>query len=390
MMKKSKGILAVLVFCMVICFVGTTAQAADQNGVDWDKLIEVPEEAAKQEANPENRMAHNLYVDPDLSATSRKFSGFMIDFKADKTATNTYWALCNWQMNTDDLKKQYVKVKGGGAYAGLQIRSDGPKAIMSFWDVECDDVYANRTSIRAKRLYPTQEDTNVFGREGTGANYIYDYPWKAGRWYRMYINSYQNNKGRTYVEQWIADLEIGKWTLISRFDTGLYNSYFQGGMSQFMENYNGLSANETRSFEYRNIRVREYESGEWKTIRNATLSVDTWWDNKKGNAVFGATNDRFYGITNGYGSDAFELNQKVRGTFRVMPTENMCIPSTKGANKPTQLLIDGADLSESTLKKIIMFNGVKTVYLKDIKKSKLKKYRQWILETNRDAIIIVE
>ena len=192
------------------------------------------------------------------------------------------------------------------------------------------------------------------------------------------------------MEQWIADLEIGKWTLISRFDTGLYNSYFQGGMSQFMENYNGLSANETRSFEYRNIRVREYESGEWKTIRNATLSVDTWWDNKKGNAVFGATNDRFYGITNGYGSDAFELNQKVRGTFRVMPTENMCIPSTKGANKPTQLLIDGADLSESTLKKIIMFNSVKEVYLKDIKKSKLKKYRQWILETNRDAIIIVK
>ena len=38
-----------------------------------------------------------------MSATTGKFDGFMIDFKADKVGTATYWALCNWEMNIDDL-----------------------------------------------------------------------------------------------------------------------------------------------------------------------------------------------------------------------------------------------------------------------------------------------
>lgn len=66
----------------------------DANGVIWDEILKVPTEKAKVEANPENRMAHNVYVDPDLSATSGKFDGFMIDFKADKTGMATYWSLC--------------------------------------------------------------------------------------------------------------------------------------------------------------------------------------------------------------------------------------------------------------------------------------------------------
>ena len=100
------------------------------------------------------------------------------------------------------------------------------------------------------------------------------------------------------MEQWIADIETGEWTLISCFDTGLSYSYFEGGMSQFMENYDPYYANETRTFEYCNIRVREYGEQEWIAINSATLSVDTWWDNKKGNAVYGATEDCFYGIAN--------------------------------------------------------------------------------------------
>ena len=49
-----------------------------------------------REANPENRMAHNIYSDPDLSGTSGRFSAFSIDFEAEDTAEGTYWALCNW------------------------------------------------------------------------------------------------------------------------------------------------------------------------------------------------------------------------------------------------------------------------------------------------------
>ena len=84
-----------------------------------------------------------------------------------------------------------------------------------------------------------------------------------------------------------------------------------------MENYDSDYANKTRTFEYRNIRVREYGKKSWTTIKKATLSVDTCWDNKKGKAVYGATEDRFYGIANGYGPDAFEKDEVVCETYTI-------------------------------------------------------------------------
>lgn len=303
--------------------VGATPATEDLNGVNWDELLTVPAEEAKYESNPENRMAHNVYVDPDLSATSGKFDGFMIDFKADQAGTATYWALANWQMNKDDLLSNYQVIDVyAGAYAGLQMRPDGPKAIMSFWEIKYLDESGNEKKIEAERIYPAGDDTNRFGGEGEGSNYICDYKWEAGNWYRMYLNCYQDEAGRTYVEQWVADLATEEWTLISRFDTGLYHSYFEGGMSQFMENYDANYAGETRTFEYRNICVREYGEEDWTEICTAYLSVDTWWDNKKGNALYGATKDRFYGIANGYGPDAYELNEVVGGMFTVEATGN--------------------------------------------------------------------
>ncbi len=292
--------------------------AEEMDGVNWEEILSVPADKAKEEANQEERMAHNLYVDPDLSATSGKFDGFMIDFKADKAGVATYWSLCNWQMNMDDLMSRYEVVDDcGGAYAGLQMCPEGPKAIMSFWEIKYKDESGNEEKIDATRVYPSVGDTNKFDGEGEGHNYICDYNWEEGKWYRMYLNCYQNEEGKTFVEQWVADLSTDEWTLISRFDTGLYNSYFEGGMSQFMENYDYEYANETRTFEYRNISVREYGQEDWTTILTADLSVDTFWDNKKGQAFYGATKDRFYGIANGYGPDVYERDEVVCDTFTI-------------------------------------------------------------------------
>ena len=289
----------------------------DTESINWDEILSVPEDA-KNEANSENRMAHNIYADPDLSATSGKFDGFMIDFKADRAGTATYWALCDWQMNKADLMSKYQVIDVyAGAYAGLQLRPDGSKAIMSFWEIKYIDESGHEKKIEAERVFPSGSDTNRFGGEGEGSNYICDYDWEAGKWYRMYLNCYQEEDGRTFVEQWVADLSTDEWTMISCFDTGLYYSYFEGGMSQFMENYDSYYANETRTFEYRNICVREYGQEEWTTILTADLSVDTWWDNKKGNAIFGATSDRFYGIANGYGQDAYEIEETVSEIYTI-------------------------------------------------------------------------
>ncbi len=290
----------------------------DTESVNWDEILSVPAEEARNEANPENRMAHNVYAEPDLSATSGKFDGFMIDFKADQAGTATYWALCNWQMNKEDLMSKYqVMDDYAGAYAGLQLRPDGPKAIMSFWEIKYIDESGNEKKIEAERIHPSGGDTNRFGGEGEGSNYICDYNWEAGKWYRMYLNCYQDETGKTFVEQWVADLSTEEWTMFSCFDTGLYYSYFEGDMSQFMENYDSDYANETRTFEYRNICVREYGQEDWTPILTADLSVDTWWDNKKGSAFYGATADRFYGIANGYGPDVYEKDEIVRDTYTI-------------------------------------------------------------------------
>ena len=81
-------------------------------------------------------MAKNIYSDPDLSKTSKKFDGFTIDFRGIDTPNSTYWALCNWQMDLTEFKKKYPDAKGGGAYGGLQSSTYEKRAIMSFWEIQ--------------------------------------------------------------------------------------------------------------------------------------------------------------------------------------------------------------------------------------------------------------
>lgn len=354
-MKKRlrKLLLPVALLCMFVQMEGQV-YAANEENIKWEDFLSVPAQEAREEANPENRMAHNIYSDPNLTATSGKYSGFIIDFKADKAGNGTYWALCNWQMNKDDLKSKYEVIDDyAGAYAGLQTRPDGTKAIMSFWEIKYRDASGSEKKVEAKRIYPSAQDTNRFGGEGEGTNYICDYNWKQGRWYRMYLNCYQNEEGRTFVEQWVADLSTGKWTLISRFDTGLYHSYFEGSMSQFMENYLHEYANETRSFEYRNIRVREYGQKDWTAILTSELSVDTCFHNKKGNAVYGATKDRFYGMANGYGADAFPEDAYVGNTYTIQETQCMYIPATGVQKQVINILMDRFHISEEKFQEML-------------------------------------
>ena len=172
----------------------------DLNDINWDEILNVPADEAANELNPENRMAHNVYMDPNLSSTSGKFDGFSIDFKADEAGMATYWSLCNWQMNKDDLMSKYEVIDDyAGAYAGLQMRPDGPKAIMSFWEINYIDESGNEMKIQAERIYPSGGETNQFGGEGEGSNYICDYKWEKGKWYRMYLNCYQDENGKTFL-----------------------------------------------------------------------------------------------------------------------------------------------------------------------------------------------
>ena len=297
--------------------------------MDWHSILDFPE-PVPQEENPEERMAHNIYSDPVLDGTSGRYSGFLIDFCSDHAAASTYWALCNWNMDITDFKSKYTVLgseNSAGAYAGLQSRVDGKKAIMSFWEIKYLDENNNEQSLRAKRVYPEGGETNQFGGEGEGSNYITDYYWKTGKWYRMYICCYDDaSTGHTFVEQWVMDIEKGVWTKISCFDTGLCHSYFKGAMSQFMENYSWKYSNEVRTFAYRNMYVREYDTGEWKALNESTLSIDTGYGNKKGNFAFTADGNTFYGITCGYGPDAAAPNEDIRRKYAISSTSGPVTP----------------------------------------------------------------
>ena len=258
----------------------------------------------KEEENPEGRMAHNIYIDPDLSGLSGKYTAFSIDFMTENDAVNTYWSLCNWGMDLTSFRQEHPDASGGGAYCGFQNTVDGHKTILSFWETSYTNDKGEKVIHDAKRVYPNSEDER-FGGEGEGTHYIGPFDWKENHWYRMMLRCIDSSKGTTIVEQWVMDLETGKWKLACSYDTGFKDSCLTGGLSQFMENYWGISSNEFRSIRVKNIYVKEKGSDSFKQILKASLGTDNFWDNKKGNFAFGSDGGTFWGMTCGYGPDVF-------------------------------------------------------------------------------------
>ena len=252
-------------------------------------------------------MAYNFYAGPDLSKTSGKFDTFLIDFYSDTTPRTTYWSLANFGMDLSSrqTKKTYPGLTGMGAYAGLQNTSNR-MGILSFWDAKYREGTEQKI-LTATRVYP--KGSSTFGGEGEGTNCIMPYAWKTGRWYRMMLHCWTNEETKTtYAGVWFMDVESGKWTLFSYFDTHLYDSYFIGGMTQFMENFSGgdvnTNCNVERTCHLKNMYVFDHVKKDWISLPTATLSYGDGGpqneDQKKyGAHSFGATDEYFWGSTGG-------------------------------------------------------------------------------------------
>ena len=272
-----------------------------------------PYDIDPSDPNPEDRMAHNIYLDPDLSGTSKAFSAFSIDFKTSDDPENTYWALCNWNMHN-----------GAGAYAGLQNDGGNRVAVLSLWK---NENVSDPNLAFATLIYPEDTAEN-FDNEGSGVKHIKTYSWEKNHWYRMVIRAFDPEwTDTTVVEEWIQDKESGEWTLYAAYDTHIKNSYLEGAMSCFMENYIGNTCNELRSMNLNNIYVMEYGSDKWTAIDTATLKVDTpdaKHDNKKGGYNFGATEDYFWGYTCGSGDDFVKTQTSLptQDTFTIKMTDS--------------------------------------------------------------------
>lgn len=241
-------------------------------------------------------MAHNIYSNPDLSKTSRKFDTFTIDFKGIETPNSTYWALCNFQLDLTEFKKTHAGVSGGGAYGGLQTVINGKTAILSFWEIKYKENNEEKI-LRANRVYPSGSESS-FGNEGEGNNYITPFDWKTGVWNRWVLKSWKDtDTGNTFVGEWVGDLFTGEWNLITYFNTNLKNSYITGGLSQFQENFYDKYYGVERSFNIKNMYAYDIEKNAWISLDTSTLSYDpaSWGYNTAGTHEFGYTSSYFYG-----------------------------------------------------------------------------------------------
>ena len=246
-------------------------------------------------------MAYNIYSNPvvNLPDDQKMYDTFQIDFRATQTPTYTYWALSNFSLYISEISKnKYPNIRGGGGYAGLQDKSPsyGNSAIMAFWEWQ----YNTNDIMRANRVYPYGAESN-FGGEGEGNNWITPFDWKDNQWYRMVLRTWTDREtGTTFAGQWFLDVESGEWTLISYFNTNLINSCWTGNMSFFMENFVGVTADEERDMQLKNIYMRLNSNQQWISAASTELShCGNWANNKTGAHSFGATEEYFWGKAGG-------------------------------------------------------------------------------------------
>lgn len=250
----------------------------------------------------DREMAYNIYSNPDLKGETM-FDTYVIDFMSTDSAPGTYWALANFQLHlSSQTKAKYKSIYGGGGYAGLQDRGAGTgrghSAIMSFW--EWFYTSGGKTvSLRADRVYP--DGKSEFTGEGEGTNCITPYGWQDNQWYRMVIHTWTDSgTGRTFMGQWFQDLTTGEWTLISYFDTMLYNSCLTGNLHFFMENYTHTTSGETRDGYFKNMYIKTHDDKQWVSVDKTNLShCNNVANNKIGAHSFGSTDEYFWAKSGG-------------------------------------------------------------------------------------------
>lgn len=305
-----------------------TDSGMDQPSTYWENVFPLPTQSQiNAYTNPDWLRSPYIAGWLDIGKTDR-FTEYSIDFKADHAPVGTYCCLANWVMDMSELKKTHTNVhteySGVSAYAGFQntATEKGKATIMSFWDIYATDPNGKEITIRPTLVYPEYDHDDEFSGEGTGAHRIVPYDWKENHWYRMLLQSYPSPEtGNTLVDQWVCDLETGKWTRMCCYDTGLKNSHFVGSVAFFLENYLPQYAGEIRSMEVANVRVRDLSTGQWRDIEGAYLTSQGGKPKYEGSYAFGSREDRFWMITSGVGGDWYNNGKgQMAGNYTIQNT----------------------------------------------------------------------
>ena len=269
---------------------------------NWSACMTLPDNAAVEAFNAvSNNRSPYVTATADTSVCTR-FTQYAIDFRADYLPTGTYCCLANFDLDYSALRQSYADYRmdypGVAGYAGLQRGTNGrTNSIMSFWDVFCRDAAGRETVIRARQVAPASGENSDFDGEGTGVHCLIDYPWQAGRWYRMLLQcSVSETTGNTTIEQWVCDLGNMTWTSLCQYDLGVPNVTFQGNVATFLECFQHETAGNVRSMEIRNIRIADAYSGQWLNVQRVFCSTAYGYP---GSYAYGADGHTVYMISTG-------------------------------------------------------------------------------------------
>lgn len=264
---------------------------------NWRSAISLPSAAEMNAYSTSSRSPYIVCI-PEFSGVSG-YTEYAVDFKVDYAPKGTYLSVCNWYFDMSSMKKQYksVEIEAISGYCGFQVLSDGTRvAILSLWDVFCTDKAGNRTTIRAKRLYPERGlFGDTFDGEGTGAHTLVKYNWEDGHPYRALVQLGTNSaNGHTTVIFWACDLLTGAWTRLIEYDTGLTGVYMNWSCA-FLEDFDTSTAGQLRTMELSNIRAYSTR-GQWVTAKSATMEQNY---EHPGSYDYGSDGSAFWAVTTG-------------------------------------------------------------------------------------------
>lgn len=97
----------------------------------------------------------------------------------------------------------------------------------------------------------------------------------------------------TFAGNWYYDYEADEWTLFAYYNLKLVDSYINGDIGQFLENFNEGERARYRSFRYKGVYFLSHETGEWVSSPTVNLRSDA---NPKahGEADLGLAEDETY------------------------------------------------------------------------------------------------
>ncbi len=232
------------------------------------------------------RHAPNMYV--DWITSNAYYDVVSVDWYCDKDATDTYWAVHNWD----------------SGYAGFQNKDGKHVLLLSLWDID------GKTP---KIEYVLDGEHGSFGGEGTGKQVFTNYNWKVGKWYSMCIQiSSDNNK--SYYAQYIKE-ENGDWIKTAVISYPVRGDRFYSS-SMFQEDF--TFNNYMRSCRLRNACGRLYGTENWESWNTCRISNsffptdDATWENGVQNNVKFDCDWENYGdyVWVQSGGKGFSLNHK--------------------------------------------------------------------------------